>query len=762
VLRIHLIKKRSFEKWPEHIQMCELTIRGGGIRMKFSNLSIGLMVFLVTVSIANALDDSLIVYYSFDYINGRTVPDISGHGLDGTIEGYPKIVEGRSGSALEFDGENDYVIAGNKDILDSIAEAVTLSAWIKTSTHAKQCIIKKNGTGGWGPGAITLEVDPHPFAKTSIWGLSPQQCVGSIVVVDNRWRHIAATWDGRTFNLYVDGFLDATCETTGEVQPSDEALCVAVADAPWLSTVYFHGVIDEVRVYNRALTKAEINELIEPIQEIRIQAHCPVDLVIRDPWGRLVNKNESTIPDSSYIETDLDGDGILDDSVVIPQGVLGNYSIEVIPELEVHPSDTYTLNVSYRGGSLCLAENVRVQDIPDDPYEFFFPQQSMESGWNLISLPLKSLDTTPDAVLSSIDGSYNSVWAYDPVEGWSIYAPGVPGNLEEMIPGRGYWVKMDKPGTLVVQGSFPEKTEIFLRGDAWNLVGYNSMDPRNTEDCMRSVESDINSVWEYSPHDVLERSWSIYIPGLPSDLGTMKSGYGYWVKAERGCIWDVNETNPPATPPLVVMPRKAYVSEDRPQVPYRLWGSIEVDGAKVVIGKDNNAPTAILKVDDRIHSSYTLGSVEGYGDYYMLDAPAVGEGILQIEMYVQVYDSLIRAANVPPGKPGEIIRLNLSIRTPPKVSMLKQNYPNPFNPDTWIPYQLKEETTVEVRIYTMTGQLVRTLNVGYRTAGFYTTKEKAVYWDGKNEANEQVASGIYFYTIQAGDFATTRKMVVSR
>jgi flagellar hook assembly protein FlgD len=94
--------------------------------------------------------------------------------------------------------------------------------------------------------------------------------------------------------------------------------------------------------------------------------------------------------------------------------------------------------------------------------------------------------------------------------------------------------------------------------------------------------------------------------------------------------------------------------------------------------------------------------------------------------------------------------------------MLKQNYPNPFNPDTWIPYQLKEDTTVEVRIYTITGQLVRTLNLGYQPAGFYITKEKAVYWDGKNAAGEHVSSGVYFYTIQAGEYTATRKMVIAR
>jgi len=69
---------------------------------------------------------------------------------------------------------------------------------------------------------------------------------------------------------------------------------------------------------------------------------------------------------------------------------------------------------------------------------------------------------------------------------------------------------------------------------------------------------------------------------------------------------------------------------------------------------------------------------------------------------------------------------------------------------------------VEISIYTMTGQLARTLRLGYRPSGFYTGKEKAAYWDGRNEAGERVSSGVYFYSIKAGDLTDTRKMVIMR
>lgn len=99
---------------------------------------------------------------------------------------------------------------------------------------------------------------------------------------------------------------------------------------------------------------------------------------------------------------------------------------------------------------------------------------------------------------------------------------------------------------------------------------------------------------------------------------------------------------------------------------------------------------------------------------------------------------------------------------PPERSALLQNFPNPFNPETWIPYQLREDSEVTVRIYSMTGELVREFWLGHRPAGLYVSQDRAAYWDGRNETGEQVASGIYFYSITAGDLSATRKMIVRR
>ena len=93
---------------------------------------------------------------------------------------------------------------------------------------------------------------------------------------------------------------------------------------------------------------------------------------------------------------------------------------------------------------------------------------------------------------------------------------------------------------------------------------------------------------------------------------------------------------------------------------------------------------------------------------------------------------------------------------------LGQCYPNPFNPETWIPYGLGADADVSIMIFSSSGQLIRTLDLGHRRAGLYSNKAEAAHWDGTNEAGESVANGVYFYTIRAGEFSDTRKLVVWR
>ena len=102
----------------------------------------------------------------------------------------------------------------------------------------------------------------------------------------------------------------------------------------------------------------------------------------------------------------------------------------------------------------------------------------------------------------------------------------------------------------------------------------------------------------------------------------------------------------------------------------------------------------------------------------------------------------------------------LKILEMPTETKLLPNYPNPFNPETWIPYHLAADADVQLTIYDTQGITVRRLDIGHQMAGYYTNWRRAAYWDGRNGFGERVATGIYFYHLQANNVSLQRKMVI--
>ena len=147
-------------------------------------------------------------------------------------------------------------------------------------------------------------------------------------------------------------------------------------------------------------------------------------------------------------------------------------------------------------------------------------------------------------------------------------------------------------------------------------------------------------------------------------------------------------------------------------------------------------------------------------------APSAHPQTLEILTVADVKQWLIQAQQVnltdATSQRGLLMLEQLLAALIPKETSLLPNYPNPFNPETWIPYQLAKPTNVTLTIYAVDGRLIRTLALGHQPTGMYHSKSRAAYWDGKNEVGEQVASGVYFYTLSAGDFTATGKMLVRK
>ncbi|MCZ6680979.1 MAG: dockerin type I domain-containing protein [Candidatus Poribacteria bacterium] len=124
--------------------------------------------------------------------------------------------------------------------------------------------------------------------------------------------------------------------------------------------------------------------------------------------------------------------------------------------------------------------------------------------------------------------------------------------------------------------------------------------------------------------------------------------------------------------------------------------------------------------------------------------------------------SNVRLVNASGGRLTAAILTSIDWETliPPEKSKLLPNYPNPFNPETWIPYALSQDSDVQIRIYDLRGHLVRTFALGHQAAGWYRSRESAVYWNGRNTVGEPVASGIYVYHLVTPHFQQIRRMVI--
>ena len=250
-----------------------------------------------------------------------------------------------------------------------------------------------------------------------------------------------------------------------------------------------------------------------------------------------------------------------------------------------------------------------------------------------------------------------------------------------------------------------------------------------------------------------------WTPSAPDDGFAIEGGKGYIVNVPEtrqfafvGSRWTNQTEDAAAAPAISVEPVQeawAFV------VSGHLTGKPTFDGYQVVVRN--------LRTD-----SIITGSVQG--DYFaaatadLARRSVVQEGDV-IEVHVigtnkNVESHPLNFKVTPESIADAVLSVRLDSIGQPKLTQLLQNFPNPFNPETWIPYQLETSADVTLQIYDTAGGVVRTLNLGFKGQGFYMTRSTAAYWDGRNNLGEQVASGVYFYSLHTPKFSATRKMLI--
>jgi PKD repeat protein len=201
-------------------------------------------------------NDGLVGAYNFEEASGTTVVDASGKGNTGTISGATRTTQGRFGKALSFDGVNDWVTINDAASLD-LTTGMTLEAWVYPTVNMSQwaTVVLKEQPGGGLYELYANGDQSQPLTSVTVGG-QYRVLAGGPWLLANQWTHLAATYDGTTQRLYVNGTQVAQRPQTGPTQVSSSPLRLG-GNSVWGE--FFKGRIDEVRVYNRALSAAAIN-----------------------------------------------------------------------------------------------------------------------------------------------------------------------------------------------------------------------------------------------------------------------------------------------------------------------------------------------------------------------------------------------------------------------------------------------------------------------------------------------------------------------
>ena len=241
-----------------------LTVSGpsGSITKAYPNLitvtavpSPSLVLRTVRYPVTITSKNGLMAAYGFEEVSGTTVADASGNGNNGTISNAVRIITGHSGNALQFNGENAWVTVNESASLD-LSTGLTLEAWVypQLLINGGKAVIVKETLGG---GVYSLYASEDVNRPTSYFNDGNYQGIAGLnPLLLNEWTHLVATYDGRYQRLYVNGKEVANSKQNALIQQSTSVLRIG-GNSLWGE--YFQGYIDEVRIYNRALTAAEVN-----------------------------------------------------------------------------------------------------------------------------------------------------------------------------------------------------------------------------------------------------------------------------------------------------------------------------------------------------------------------------------------------------------------------------------------------------------------------------------------------------------------------
>ena len=240
-----------------------------------SVLSLCALLIIPSLGIANVAEEGLVAYWPFDEGEGKEAMDITGNGHDGEFNDDPKWVEGKFGTALEFDGVDDHVIVAD-DPAFAIEENITLMTWFSPNEALTgRRLMSKNNS--------IFVIFDFGNASSIDFLVKPDNTFAESTTTDwkvGEWDHFAGTFDGKTMKVYINGELEGDAANNVPIAPSNLELWIG-GDDLGNATDHFPGKIDEVRLYEKTLSEADIQKVMETPQDVEARGK------LTTTWGKL-------------------------------------------------------------------------------------------------------------------------------------------------------------------------------------------------------------------------------------------------------------------------------------------------------------------------------------------------------------------------------------------------------------------------------------------------------------------------------------------
>lgn len=232
--------------------------------MKRILLVLAFFLFVSTIVFAaNELEDSLILYMSFDTIEGKQTIDHSNYGNHGEMRGSPKHVKGMFGKALELNGEDEYIEIPHHESL-TVTKEVTVMIWINIGRHSGPEGANWQGITAKGNSPRSYSFYTHLPSKCLHLSIGPAGGFGGSIcdtpISLNEWNHVVAQLDNGTHRYYINGEMVKEIDGNVDAVGDADTAPVAIGAAGPGNIRYLLGMIDEVRIWNRALTEDEVND----------------------------------------------------------------------------------------------------------------------------------------------------------------------------------------------------------------------------------------------------------------------------------------------------------------------------------------------------------------------------------------------------------------------------------------------------------------------------------------------------------------------